>query len=108
VIWLVSVPRLFSGAFTPPTLVTLETRTASVQSYRYIDYLVPGILAMSLMQLGLYSAVTLVVQGETRLLRRLGATPLPRSTVIARTAVGASRQATSMKTAVQLPVACLR
>jgi ABC-2 type transport system permease protein len=66
-----------------PMPVTLETRSTSVDNLRYIDYLVPSILAMSLMQLGLYSAVTLVTQRENKLLRRLGATPLPRRTLIA-------------------------
>jgi ABC-2 type transport system permease protein len=65
-----------------PARLSLQTRTTTVQDLRYIDYLVPSILAMSLMQLGLYSAVTLVTQRETKLLRRLGATPLPRLTVI--------------------------
>ena len=72
--------RQLSGT---PARLKLETRSASVEDLRYIDYLVPSILAMSLMQLGLYSAVTLVTQRETKLLRRLGATPLPRQTVIA-------------------------
>ncbi len=66
-----------------PARVTLETRSTSVQNLRYIDYLVPSILAMSLMQLGLYSAVTLVTQRESKLLRRLGATPLRRGTLVA-------------------------
>ena len=48
-----------------------------------IDYLVPGILAMSLMQLGLFgTALPLVSLRERKILRRLGATPLPRSVVL--------------------------
>ncbi len=66
-----------------PARVTVQTRSANVEDLRYIDYLVPSILAMSLMQLGLYSAVTLVTQRESRLLRRLGATPLSRVTLVA-------------------------
>jgi ABC-2 type transport system permease protein len=66
-----------------PARLMLETRSTSVQNLRYIDYLVPSILAMSLMQLGLYSAVTLVTQRESKLLRRLSATPLRRSTLVA-------------------------
>ncbi|HLZ72635.1 MAG TPA: ABC transporter permease [Dehalococcoidia bacterium] len=66
-----------------PARVTLEARSTSAQNSRYIDYLVPSILAMSLMQLGLYSAVTLVTQRESKLLRRLGATPLRRGTLVA-------------------------
>lgn len=63
--------------------LTVQTQAAKSQDSRYIDYLVPSILAMSLMQLGLYSAVTVVTQRENKLLRRLGATPLRRSTLIA-------------------------
>jgi len=66
-----------------PARIILQTRSTSVENLRYIDYLVPSILAMSLMQLGLYSAVTLVTQRESKLLRRLGATPLSRHTVVA-------------------------
>jgi ABC-2 type transport system permease protein len=47
-----------------------------------IDYLLPGIMAMALMQLGLFSAQAIVTQRETRVLRRLGATPLLRSTLV--------------------------
>ncbi|HZU76267.1 MAG TPA: ABC transporter permease [Dehalococcoidia bacterium] len=65
-----------------PARLTVQTHSTTVQNLRYIDYLVPSILAMAVMQLGLYSAVTLVTQRETKLLRRLGATPLPRAIVI--------------------------
>jgi ABC-2 type transport system permease protein len=50
---------------------------------RTIDYLLPGILAMSIMQIGLLATapplVALRVQG---VLKRLGATPLPRTILI--------------------------
>jgi len=67
-----------NGAAPQPSLVATKT-----QDSRYIDYLVPSILAMSLMQLGLYSAVTVATQRENKLLRRLSATPLPRATLVA-------------------------
>ncbi len=57
--------------------VPVQTRQLSE-----IDFLLPGILAMALMQLGLFSAQAIVSQRETRVLRRLGATPLPRSTLV--------------------------
>jgi ABC-2 type transport system permease protein len=72
--------RQLSGT---PARVSVQMRSTNVEDLRYIDYLVPSILAMSLMQLGLYSAVTLVTQRESRLLRRLGATPLSRHTLVA-------------------------
>lgn len=49
-----------------------------------IDFLVPGILAMSLMQLGLFgTAPPLVSLRQDGVLRRLGATPIPRSALLA-------------------------
>ena len=72
--------RRLSGS---PPLLIVESISTNAQDLRYIDYLVPSILAMSLMQLGLYSAVTLVTQRESKLLRRLGATPLSRRTLVA-------------------------
>lgn len=48
-----------------------------------IDFLIPGILAMSLMQLGLFgTAPPLVSLRQDGVLRRLGATPLPRWTLL--------------------------
>jgi ABC-2 type transport system permease protein len=52
-----------------------------------IDYLVPGILAMALMQLGLFAVAPIVVDRENKVLKRLGATPLRRSTMIISTVV---------------------
>jgi ABC-2 type transport system permease protein len=49
-----------------------------------IDFLLPGILAMSLMQLGLFATAPALVQlREQQVLRRIGATPLPRATLLA-------------------------
>jgi len=49
-----------------------------------IDYLLPGILAMSLMQMGLFgTAAPLVSLREKGVLRRMGATPLSRSSMLA-------------------------
>jgi ABC-2 type transport system permease protein len=63
----------------------LEVKTQAVQAreIRTIDYLLPGILAMSIMQIGLFATaqplVALRVQG---VLKRLGATPLSRRTLL--------------------------
>jgi ABC-2 type transport system permease protein len=43
-----------------------------------ITYLVPSILAMALMQLGVFAAIPLVEQREKGILKRIGATPLSR------------------------------
>lgn len=61
------------------TLLTLNTNSITSHTLRSIDYLMPGILAMSLMQLGLFGTATpLVSLRQEGVLRRLGATPLPR------------------------------
>ncbi|MFN2297902.1 MAG: ABC transporter permease [Anaerolineales bacterium] len=62
----------------------LQTVTVTASSLRTIDFLVPGILAMSLMQLGLFATAPPLVQlREQQVLRRLGATPLSRSMLLA-------------------------
>ena len=65
-----------------PTLLTLAEESVQSEDLRTIDYMVPGILAMSLMFLGLFGALPLVEWREKQILKRLGATPLRRSTVI--------------------------
>ena len=79
-----NIDRAMSG--TTPR-VQLNEQTLQSHKLRAIDYLVPGILAMSLMQLGLFAVAPLVVDRENRVLKRLGATPLKRSTMIASTVV---------------------
>lgn len=55
----------------------LETEPVQVRHLRPIDYQVPGILAMALMQLGLFGAGgTLVARREGGVLRRFWAAPL--------------------------------
>jgi ABC-2 type transport system permease protein len=64
-------------------LFALQTVTVTASSLRTIDFLVPGILAMSLMQLGLFATAPPLVQlREQQVLRRLGATPLSRSMLL--------------------------
>jgi len=43
-----------------------------------VSYFVPSILAMALMQLGIFASIPLVQQREKLILKRLNATPLPR------------------------------
>lgn len=75
------VDRQLTG--TQPAFV-IQEETVQASELRTIDFLLPGILAMALMQLGLFGTaqplVELRVQG---VLRRLSATPLPRWTVLA-------------------------
>lgn len=65
-----------------PSVIQISEQTLQTHDLRAVDYLVPGILAMALMQLGIFAAVELVVDRENKVLKRLGATPLRRSTMI--------------------------
>lgn len=66
------------------SLVSIEPVTVTSSDLRTIDFMLPGVLAMALMQLGLFgTAPALVALREQQILRRLGATPLPRATLLA-------------------------
>jgi len=74
----ISGSSALSGTNTVPPLA-LETNSILSHQLTYVDFLVPGILAMALMQLGLFGTATpLVTLRQEQVLRRLGATPLPR------------------------------
>jgi ABC-2 type transport system permease protein len=78
------VSRLNEGItqVTPPLAV--QPVTVQSQTLSEVDFLVPGILAMALMQLGIFgTAQPLVSLREQQVLRRLGATPLPRWKLLA-------------------------
>lgn len=65
-----------------PRLIETKTLSIQVEEFRSIDYLIPGILAMASMQLGLFGTFTYVELRERKIIKRLGATPLPRSMVL--------------------------
>jgi len=65
-----------------PRLFTAKALSIHVEEFRSVDYLIPGILAMASMQLGLYGTFTFVELREKKIIKRLGATPLPRSMVL--------------------------
>lgn len=65
-----------------PVLLTLAEESILSQNLRYIDFIVPGILAMSIMMTGFFGVVPLVEWREKKVLKRLGATPLRRSMVV--------------------------
>lgn len=62
-----------------PSLFTLATRSVSAGggSGSYIDFLVPGVLAMELMSNGLFSGLAIVAYREQGILRRIRVTPVP-------------------------------
>jgi ABC-2 type transport system permease protein len=65
-------------------LLGAQAQSVNTTTLSSIDFLVPGILAMSLMQLGLFgTTLPLVSLRERKILRRLGATPLPRWALLA-------------------------
>lgn len=66
-----------------PLLMSISTTSVTSDRLRQIDFMVPGILGMAIMQLGLMStAPQLVSLREQKVLRRMGATPLSRSTLL--------------------------
>jgi ABC-2 type transport system permease protein len=66
-----------------PPILALDTQTVQSQGITAVAYLVPSILAMALMQLGLFSAIPIVEQRESLILKRIAATPIKRRTFIA-------------------------
>lgn len=73
------VERAISGR---PRLLEAELTPYQTTPFRTIDFLLPGILAMALMQLGLFGSVQLLSLREQKVLKALGATPLPRIYVL--------------------------
>lgn len=61
----------------------IEPVSVIASDLRYVDFIATGIIAMSVMQLGVFSSINLVMRREKGILKRLGATPVRRSTVIA-------------------------
>ena len=68
-----------------PRLFTLNAQSVDSRNLRYVDFLMPGIVAMAIMQMGLFSVAFGFVQLKQRgILRRLLATPVqPRSFLFA-------------------------
>jgi ABC-2 type transport system permease protein len=64
-------------------ILTINQMTLGSTNISTVTYLVPSILAMALMQLGVFAAVPLVQQREKGILKRIGATPLQRWKLVA-------------------------
>jgi len=61
----------------------VNQQIVNVNNLRNIDYMVPGVIAMSLMQSSMFAVIgTIVVNRERGILRRLFATPLTKSTFL--------------------------
>lgn len=65
-----------------PPVLALRSEPLETEDITPAAYFVPSILAMALMQLGIFSAVPLVAQREKLILKRLGATPLRRAALV--------------------------
>ena len=64
-------------------LVTLEGEAVAARDLGYIDFLMPGVIGMAIMQLGLFSvAFSFVTMKREGVLRRLLATPLNPATLL--------------------------
>jgi ABC-2 type transport system permease protein len=59
-------------------VLQVQQQTINSSNISTVAYLVPSILAMALMQLGVFAAIPLVQQREKGILKRIGATPLAR------------------------------
>jgi len=59
-------------------LLVADQKPVTAEHLRDIDFLLPGILAMAIMQLGLFGSFNIVSLREKKVLKSLGATPLPR------------------------------
>lgn len=78
---LVMLAARLSGAL---PLLDVQTESIQVQRLSTADYMLPGVLALSMMLLGLYvTAIPLVSLREKEVLRRMGTTPLSRVTLLA-------------------------
>ncbi len=66
-----------------PVVLTLEEESTLASNLRFIDFFIPGILGMSIMQSGLFGVLPLIEWREKKVLKRLGVTPLNRGTVVA-------------------------
>ena len=60
-----------------PQLFTVTSETVNTRNLDYVDFLVPGIVAMAIMQMGIFGVTfTLIQYRQQGVLRRLKATPI--------------------------------
>lgn len=77
-------------------ILTVAGESLQTNRLSAVSFFVPSILAMALMQLGVFAAIPLVQQREKLILKRLNATPLPRwvlvgSNIIVRLLIAAAQ-----------------
>ena len=62
--------------------VNVLTTASTARNLSTIDFVGPGIISFSIMQLGIFSAINLVARREKKVLKRVGATPASKSMVL--------------------------
>ncbi|HXY75049.1 MAG TPA: ABC transporter permease [Dehalococcoidales bacterium] len=65
-----------------PSVISMEVQSIQAHNMRAIDYLVPGIIAMSLLSTGLFCAMPIIQQRAKKILKRWSVTPIQRSSII--------------------------
>jgi ABC-2 type transport system permease protein len=68
------------GKYTPP--IGMQQTPVQSHELRYIDFLLPGILGMTLMFIGVQGGLPVIQQRQAHIIKRLGSTPLRRSTLV--------------------------
>ncbi|MDY6834888.1 MAG: ABC transporter permease [Chloroflexota bacterium] len=63
-------------------LISLEEHIVQSRELKMIDYLVPGILGMSIMFSGIFACIPIIQQRQAQIIKRLGCTPLRRSSLV--------------------------
>ncbi len=65
-----------------PRIFNIEEKSITAERLTDFDYILPGILAMALMQLGLFGSIQFLTLREKKIIRGLGVTPLSRVTIL--------------------------
>ena len=68
------------GGYTP--LISVQQKSVQSHQLRYIDFLLPGVLGMTLMFIGVQGGLPIIQQRQAHIIKRLGSTPLPRSMLV--------------------------
>ena len=68
------------GKYTPR--IGMNPHSVQTHELRYIDFLLPGILGMTLMFIGVQGGLPVIQQRQAHIIKRLGSTPLRRSTLV--------------------------
>jgi ABC-2 type transport system permease protein len=72
--------RQYDPSLNVPELISVEQKSVTSNELSYVDFIVPGILALTLMQLGLMGlALNFVTVRERGILRRIKVSPVPLS-----------------------------